>query len=422
MEPNRPGPRMGLTFRDSRDGRLRPLAIPTDRPVAMYVCGPTVYDAAHVGHGRTYLYFDLLRRVLLDRGIPVRVVRNLTDYEDKVTWRAEQLGVGWRPRARREERLVRDDMDRLGLRRVDWEPRASEFVPQMIRAGRRLERTGRVEHRGDTWVYCPPAPSGRNFAVGDDFAAHMVPEPGHDPAPEGERAREIVVWKNQHSPYANWSSPWGSGAPGWHLECYAMAERYLGIPVDLHGGGMDLIFPHHYAENEIALALDDALFSRRFLHPGFVTQLHRKMAKSRGNLVSLREAMERLGADGVRWYVLGSAPYHRRLEWQPAEADRAAEEWREVRSRLRAAVAPGAGGSLAVKQLEGLADRVRDRIEEGFAVEGAIAEVRSYAAEVGAAGWAHLARGEAVRGRRAIRRIDRLLGCSIAGPARLGSA
>jgi cysteinyl-tRNA synthetase len=403
---------MVLSFRDSRDGEVRPLEVPPGQPVRIYICGPTVYEASHVGHGRTYTYFDVFRRVLYDRGVATRVVRNLTDYEDKISWRASALGIGWRQLARQEERRFHRDMDALRILPVDAEPRASEFVPQMIAVGRRLQRTGRVERRGDEWIFCPPPPSGRNFAVGDDFLAHVVPEPGHAAEPDQGAAREILVWKNQRSPMATWSSPWGKGAPGWHLECYAMAEKYLGIPVDFHGGGTDLIFPHHYAENEIALALDGSLFSRRFLHLGFVTQLHRKMSKSRGNLVPLWKALEQYGPDALRWYLL-TPPYNARLEWDPRAAERARSEWEEVRDRLRAVVTPGAGGTLAAKRIEGLADRVRDRIEDGFAVHEALDEVRSCAAAIGAAGSAHLARGEAVRGRRALRRVESLLGMEI---------
>lgn len=402
---------MGLSFRDSLDGEIRPLAHPRGRPLSLYICGPTVYDAAHVGHGRTYLYFDLVGRVLRDRGFATRTVRNITDYEDKITLRAEELGVTWRALARREEARFRADMARLRVLPVDYEPRASQFVPLMIRAARRLERTGRVEKRGNSWIYCPPPPSGRNFAVGDDFRAHMVPEPGQVPAPGDDRAREIVIWTNLESPSATWTSPWGRGGPGWHLECYAMAQRYLGIPVDFHGGGMDLIFPHHYAENEIALALDGTLFSRRFLHTGFVTQLHRKMAKSRGNLVPLRSALDRFGPDAMRWYLLGAA-YNSRLEWDPNAATRAREEWEEVRGRLREVVRPGPSGELATRRLIRLPDRVRARIEDGFDVPAALGEIRTYAAEIGAAGSAHLSRGDAGRGRRALRRIEGLLGLS----------
>ncbi|HEV2316584.1 MAG TPA: class I tRNA ligase family protein [Thermoplasmata archaeon] len=403
---------MVFTFRDSLTGKVLPLAAPAHRPLTMYICGPTVYDASHVGHGRTYLYFDTLRRALHDRGVVTRVVRNITDYEDKVTWRAEALGVTWRQLARTEERRFREDLGRLRILPVDVEPRASQFVPQMISVGRRLERTGRVERRDDTWVYRPPPPSGRNFAEGDDFKRHVVPEPGHPVGDVEAQAREIVVWHRQESPNATWPSPWGRGAPGWHLECYAMARQYLGIPVDFHGGGTDLIFPHHYAENEIALALDGDLFARRFLHTGFVTQLHRKMSKSRGNLVPLRAALDEFGACALRWYLL-TPPYNARLEWSAAEARRSMGEWEEVRLRLREVTQPGAGGNLAAKRLEGLADRVRDCIEDGFGVSAALDEIRCYAAEVGAAGSSHLQRGEASRGRRSVRRIEALLGLNI---------
>jgi cysteinyl-tRNA synthetase len=415
MPRGRPFRGMVLSFRDSLTGRVGPLEVPAQRPVGMYICGPTVYAPSHVGHARTYLYFDIVRRALLERGVASRVVRNITDYEDKVTWRAESLGITWRALARQEERRFHRDLARLRVLPVEREPRASRFVPRMIEVGRRLEKTGRVERRGETWVYTPPAPSGRNFAIGDDFAVHAVPEPGHPASADGALAREIVVWHRQEPPLAAWTSPWGPGAPGWHLECYAMALCYLGIPVDLHGGGMDLIFPHHYAENTIALALDGLLFSRRFLHTGFVTQLHRKMSKSRGNLVSLGAALDTYGPDALRWYLL-SRPYNSRLEWNPTEAGRFAEEWEEVKLRLRGVVLPGAGGNLTAKRLEGLADRVRDRVEDQVAVDAALQELRSYAAEVGAAGSSHLARGEAVRGRGSLRRIEALLGLEILSP------
>ena len=407
---------MVLRFRDSLTGRVAPMEPPERRPLTMYVCGPTVYDASHVGHGRTYLYFDVVRRVLEDRGVEVRVVRNITDYEDKVSWRADALGLSWRVLARREEERFQRDLTALRIRPVDRAPRASEFVPRMIEVGRRLERTGRVERRGDTYVYLPPPPSGRNFPEGDDFEAHRVPEPVGVPTPHPEEGREIVVWHCQRSPLAVWSSPWGRGAPGWHLECYAMAERYLGIPVDLHGGGLDLIFPHHYAENEIALALNGTLFARRFLHLGFVTQLHRKMSKSRGNLVALGSAIARYGPDALRYYLLGT-PYYQRLEWDGRAAERAAAEWEEIRHRLAELVAPGVGGTPLVKHLHGLADRVRDRLEDGLGVDRAFGEVREFASRIGAAGSAHLGRGEAGRGRRVLRRLESLLGVRVLGPA-----
>ncbi len=404
---------MALIVRDSLVGERHALEPPAPgQPLTMYICGPTVYAPSHVGHGRTYAYFDIVRRVLHDRGVRTDVVRNITDYEDKVSWRAKELGLSWRELARREERRFHHDMHALRVLPVDHEPHASDYVPRMIDVARRLERTGRVERRDDGWFYCPPPPSGRNFAVGDDFRAHIVPEPGQDPGPGEDGAREILLWRNQEPPLARWTSPWGRGAPGWHLECYAMADRYLGIPVGFHGGGTDLIFPHHYAENEIALALDGSLFSRRFLHTGFVTQLHRKMSKSRGNLVPLGEAIRAYGPDALRWHLL-DPPYNSRLEWSEPAAEKAAAEWSEVRSRLAAVVEPGAGGPLAVKRLEGLAELVRDRIEDGLAVHEAYDEIRAYAAGVGAAASAHLGRGESARGRRALRRIEALLGLSI---------
>ncbi|HKS59353.1 MAG TPA: class I tRNA ligase family protein, partial [Thermoplasmata archaeon] len=264
---------MTLSFRDSLTGKVQPFRASKERAVAMYVCGPTVYDGAHVGHARTYLYFDVLRRYFQAIGQPVRHVMNITDFEDKITERAVSQGMHWAALARREERRFFADMAGFNILPPHIIPRSSEFVPAMIRLIRRLERTGRTYERGDSMFYRPPPESaGANFLIGAELRRHAVLEPGHAPPDVDATARDILLWRRQVPPAPSWESPWGRGAPGWHLECYAMASRHLGVPVDLHGGGLDLVFPHHYAENEIAREVSQTWFSHRFLHTAFVTE------------------------------------------------------------------------------------------------------------------------------------------------------
>ncbi|MGI0132437.1 MAG: class I tRNA ligase family protein [Thermoplasmata archaeon] len=383
-----------------------------DKPLTLYVCGPTVNDVAHVGHGRTYLYFDLVRRVLRDQGVPVRHVMNITDFEDKITARAISLGLSWRELARREARRFRADLSALRLLPPHRTPWASQFVPDMIRLVRRLEKHGGVHREGDSWYYTPPTRDPRNFPVGRDLAAHAVPEPGQSLDALDRQAIDFLVWRRQEAPAASWPSPWGAGAPGWHLECFAMAERHLGIPVDLHGGGADLVFPHHYAENEIALALRDSLFSRHFLHTAFVTEDRTKMSKSLGNLVPLRAALDEHGADSVRWYLL-SQPLHLRLEWDDRGPTRAGSTYTNVRTRLRESLAPGAGGGLATAELRETVDRISRELGDGLRAESALGTLVRWGELVGRTPNGRFPRGDRSAARDLYRRLERLLGLEL---------
>lgn len=410
---------MDLVFRDSLTGERRPVPRPARGPVALYVCGPTVNDTAHVGHGRTYAYFDLVRRFLRDEGIAVRHVMNITDFEDKITARAIALGLSWRGLAQREEARFKADLAALRLLPPHRTPRASAFVPDMIRLIRRLERLGRVVRDGDSWYYRTPSPHDpRNFPVGAELAKHAVPEPGQPVEALDMVNRDFLVWRRQEQPAASWSSPWGNGAPGWHLECFTMAERHLRVPLDLHGGGNDLVFPHHYAENEIALALYDVPFSRHFLHTAFVTERRQKMSKSTGNLVPLRVALDDAGPDALRWYLM-SRPYNTRLEWDSRGLEQAGREFEFVRRQMRSAVPDSAGGGLDPVELDQLVERVKLRVSDGFAVDQAFAELRLYAERLGRDASGRFQRGSRPRVRRTLGRLEALTGLSFAATSRV---
>ncbi len=405
---------MDLRLEDSLSVRSRSVGPSArTRPVTLYVCGPTVYDAAHVGHARTYLVFDLARRFLEAEGRRVRHVMNITDVEDKISRRAVSLGTTWRALARREERWFFQDLDALGVLRPTLTPRASEVVPEMVRIARALERTGRVHREPDGWTYDAPArPAGANFLTSEDLARHAVEEPSHPFHPEPDGGRRILLWKPQRRPLPSWPSPWGPGVPGWHLECFAIARKFLGVPVELHGGGRDLLYPHHFAENELALALTGTPFANLFLHTGFVLQDGAKMAKSSGNLVPLRTALAAVGPGALRWYLL-SRPPRERLDWDADELARAAATYEAVRERFGLWLAPGAGGRFGAERGEALGEACRRELSRGLRADRVLAHLERFTEELGAHPSPRAPRGDRLRARAALRTIEQRTGLSL---------
>ncbi|MGI0140689.1 MAG: class I tRNA ligase family protein [Thermoplasmata archaeon] len=402
---------MALTYRDTRTDRVMHLGR-RGRSISMYVCGPTVYAPAHVGHARTYLYFDLVRRYFAATGVGVRHLMNITDVEDKIDQRARQLHLRPEVLSLREERRFFSDLDRLRVLRPTVAPRASDFVHDMIGFARRLERTGRVHRVGESWFYRPPdSTARRNFRVARELDRHRVAEPRIGSRPVLD-LREFLVWKRQDPPRRSWRSPWGAGVPGWHLECYAMAERYFGVPIDLQGGGPDLVFPHHYAQNEIAFALRGTPFARGFLHTGFVLRDGSKMSKSVGNLVELGPALDRWGPSALRWYLL-STPRRRTVDWHDRDASESRSQFDRVRRSVRSIVAPGASGSLRAREVERLGLSMQQAIALELGAERAFALLRRFAERAEGAANGRIARGERTRANLAFRRIEALTGLEL---------
>ncbi|HTW40295.1 MAG TPA: class I tRNA ligase family protein [Thermoplasmata archaeon] len=404
---------MDLLVHDTRTDRPMAVRRQRGRPLALYVCGPTVYDDAHVGHARNYLFFDMARRFLEAEGVPVHHVMNFTDFEDKIDARAEKLGVPWRALARREERRFLRDLTALNVLRPHECPRATENVARMTRVAQRLEATGRVRREGNEWIYTPPVhPPGTNFATDRQLARHAVREPGH-PFPERpQEAGEFMIWRLQDPPRPSWPSPWGPGFPGWHLECYAMADHLLGMPVDLHGGGPDLIYPHHFAENEVALALDGTRFSRVFLHPKFLLIEGAKMSKSVGRLVPLRDALRDVGPGALRWYLLSKGPSHA-LKWEPRALRAAAKEYAIVRETIRRWVGRGAGGRGTAASVHRLAEEVRRALARCLATDKAFGQILAWAASVRDRPEMACSARDRARARREFRAIERRTGLAL---------
>ena len=273
--------------------------------IKMYSCGVTVYDLSHVGHARMMIVFDMISRYLRFAGYRVTFVRNFTDIEDKIIRRASREGVAASAVSERYVAAFREDIAALGVHAPEAEPKATEHVPEMIALIERLVAGGYAYVvDGDVYFEIRRFPpygrlSGKNL---DDLlvgARVEVDERKRDP-------RDFALWKSAKPGEPAWESPWGPGRPGWHIECSAMAMRYLGESFDLHGGGEDLIFPHHECEIAQTEAVTHKSFARYWLHNGMVNMGAEKMSKSLGNTLWIREILKRHDADALRLWLLGT--------------------------------------------------------------------------------------------------------------------
>src|SRR6266702_4143590 len=284
--------------------------------VRLYVCGPTVYDFAHVGNARAVVAFDLLYRVLRHQygADHVTYVRNITDVEDKIIAAARETGEPIDALTRRTTAIFHEDMAALGNLPPDIEPRATEYIPQMIGMIERLIGSGHAYEAQGHAVF-RVASYAKYGALSRRSRADMIAGARVEVAPYREDPGDFVLWKPSTADQPGWESPWGRGRPGWHIECSAMSEETLGETFDIHGGGLDLIFPHH--ENEIAQSVcahDGHPFARYWLHNGMLTVGGAKMAKSEGNFVTVREVLAHAPGEVIRLALLGTH-YRDPLDW-----------------------------------------------------------------------------------------------------------
>ena len=318
-----------------------PLAAPH---VGMYVCGVTVYDQSHVGHARSAMVFDVIRRYLTFKGYQVTFVKNYTDVDDRIIKRASQEGVTAREFAERFIAAERADMASLGVLAPDVDPKATEHVPQMIELISRLVASGHAYPiDGDVYFEIRRFPSygrlsGKNLDELLAGARVEVDERKRDP-------RDFALWKGAKPGEPAWDSPWGPGRPGWHIECSAMAMQYLGESFDLHGGGEDLIFPHHECEIAQAEACTGRPFARYWAHNGMVNMGKDKMSKSLGNTLNIREVVKRHDPDALRLWVLGTH-YRNMIEWSEERVEESARALDRF-ARLRRDATAVRGGAAA---------------------------------------------------------------------------
>ena len=311
--------------------------------VRMYVCGVTVYDLCHIGHARSAIVFDVIRRYLAFKGYRVTFVKNFTDVDDKIIRRAQADGGSAREVSERYIAEFYRDMDAIGVQRGDVEPKATDHIPQMIRLIEQLVTTG-VAYvvEGDVYFEISKFPaygrlSGKNLDELLAGARVEVDERKRDP-------RDFALWKAAKPGEPSWPSPWGDGRPGWHIECSAMAMEYLGSTFDVHGGGEDLVFPHHECEIAQSEAATRKTFARYWVHNGFVNLGAEKMSKSLGNTLLIRELVKRHDPDALRLWLLGTH-YRHPVEFSEErlnEAGRALERFsRLFREAARYAWPPG---------------------------------------------------------------------------------
>lgn len=324
--------------------------------VSIYVCGATVQSEPHVGHGRYAVVFDMIRRYLEWRGHAVRFVRNITDIDDKIIIAAAEAGEEVSERATRMTAIFADAYQRLGVLAPDVEPKATEHVPDMLKLIERLIDRGLAYRVEDGDVYFAVRAfeqygklSGRKIDELQAGARVEVSELKHDPL-------DFALWKAAKPGEPSWDSPWGPGRPGWHIECSAMAGHYLGEAFDIHGGGADLIFPHH--ENEIAQSegATGQPFARYWLHNGMVNLAGEKMSKSTGRLIDLAEAIDRFGGMTLRLFFL-RAHYRSPIEFsEELLAAAGAAYQRLFRFMQRAPITESSPDPELVRHFEGAMD------------------------------------------------------------------
>ncbi|TQN37701.1 cysteinyl-tRNA synthetase [Blastococcus colisei] len=277
---------------------------------SLYVCGLTVQGPPHVGHVRSALVFDVLRRWLIARGLEVTVVRNVTDIDDKILAKAAGHGVPWWAWAYENELAVTRAYDVLGVLPPTYEPRATGHIPDMVGLMERLIERGHA-YAVDGDVYFDVRSFPEYGALTGQKPDDLQPAADTDSDDRKRDPRDFALWKaakDGEPASASWTTPWGRGRPGWHLECSAMAERYLGPEFDIHGGGLDLRFPHHENEQAQSRAAGDA-FAQYWLHNGWVTLGGEKMSKSLGNTALVDEVVQRVRPVELRYYLV--APHYR---------------------------------------------------------------------------------------------------------------
>jgi cysteinyl-tRNA synthetase len=343
--------------------------IPQGEEVKMYVCGITPQSEAHIGHAMSYINFDAIRRYLKFRGYKVRCVQNFTDIDDKIINKAAALGVSISELAEKNMAEFMSDMDALNVSRMDLYPRATQEIPKIIEMVRGLVDGG-FAYPAEGSVYFRVTKSENYGKLAHRTLDQMIAGARIEPGDEKENPMDFVVWKAAKPGEPSWDSPWGKGRPGWHIECSAMSLKYLGDTLDIHGGGQDLIFPHH--ENEIAQSesfTGKKPFVKYWMHNGLLRLGEEKMSKSIGNIISIKQALSKFSVDAIRIFILGSH-YRSPLTYSP-EALEAAEKGA---ARLRQALESSTSGGKSISlDIAGVRQRFVESMDDDFNTPQALA-------------------------------------------------
>ena len=324
---------MTINVFNTKTRRIEPLTSQIEGKIGLYVCGPTVYDFSHIGHARTYVAFDVIVRYLRYKGYNVRYVVNITNVEDKIINRARETGMEPVALASEFEKAFYDDMAKLGVAEADVYPRVSDHIDEIIKMVQTLVQKGfGYEVDGDVYFDVSKfkgygSLSGQSLDNVKAGARVEVDERKRSPA-------DFALWKKAKEDEIYWKSPWGEGRPGWHIECSAMANKHLGSQIDIHGGGQDLIFPHH--ENEITQSEAYSGKSpavRCWLHSGLLTINGEKMSKSLGNFISIKDLLLKHEADVIRLFLI-STHYRRPIDFTEADLESVKQRLARIRGTI----------------------------------------------------------------------------------------
>ncbi|MBA2691753.1 MAG: cysteine--tRNA ligase [Rubrobacter sp.] len=352
--------------------------------VGIYVCGPTVYNHIHIGNSRVHLFWDVAVRYLRSRDYEVKFVWNITDIEDKIINKANEEGVSWREIVERYTDSFHERLALLGVGMPDVEPRATEHIPEMIRIIEELIEKGHAypSENGDVYYAVESFPE--YGALSNQKPSEMREtekgETGHK-----KSHLDFTLWKASKPDEPSWESPWGDGRPGWHIECSAMVGKHLPDGADIHGGGTDIRFPHH--ENELAQskgAYPEHEFVRAWCHHGMVRMTDEKMAKSIGNVVDIKDVVERFGADAIRMWLLQSH-YGGPVDFSEKILDEKGRSWERL-VRFYGQISPSKISSEDSARLAtGLLEKFDEAMRDDFNTPEAIAAVFEAVAEAGRA-------------------------------------
>ena len=373
-----------IRIHNSLTGEKQPLQTITPGEVRMYVCGMTVYNFVHIGHARMLIAFDVVNRYLRHRGYRVTYVQNITDIDDKIIRQAAENGEPIGALTERFIAAMHEDCDALGIRRPDHEPRATQYLPAIIGMIEKLIERGYayVAPTGDVMYAVAKFDgygrlSGKRLADLRAGARVEVDESKRDPL-------DFVLWKHAKPGEPSWDSPWGSGRPGWHIECSAMSVALLGSHFDIHGGGLDLKFPHH--ENEIAqtCAATGDRFAEIWMHNGFVNVDNEKMSKSLGNFFTVREVLKKaVRHPAVLRYLVLSSHYRGPINYSLELLEQADAALGRIMTSLRDVPEPAAG--MATSPATGYTARFQEAMDDDFNTPEAIAVLQALTREINTA-------------------------------------
>jgi cysteinyl-tRNA synthetase len=406
-----------LTLFNTLTGKQEPFTPIEPKRVRMYVCGVTVYDYCHIGHARSALVFDVLRRYLEYSGYEVTFVKNFTDVDDKIIKRANEQHVSCEVITSRYIDAYYEDMGKLGIKSASLEPKATEHIPEIIRITETLISKG-LAYSIDGDVYFQVEKYQDYGRLSKRKLEDLQAGARVDVDERKRHPMDFALWKRSKPGEPSWPSPWGAGRPGWHIECSAMSIKHLGVTFDIHGGGMDLIFPHH--ENEIAQSCGATgkEFSRYWVHNGFVQINQEKMSKSLGNFFTIRDIFEkskwseRVTGEVLRYFLI-STHYHGPLDFSDQalqEARQALEGFYGLFNRLCEAETQSTADKDLHASIARTHESFKKAMDNDLNTPMAVAELQKFRSDVNKLIESGLSTDGRMRAREEFRKLGRVLG------------